>query len=208
MDHRRALCRNMAQNLIEHGSLNTTLPKAKNLRPFIEKLITLAVKSKKSERSGDTAAALVARRSIHKILSDRAIIPKAHQPTYEAMSDAARERTLRQSSGRRHRTGEPKGRLAFTADSVTRRLLEVVAPKYMDRPGGYTRIIRLPDWRIGDASPLAVIQLVGEETSPGTLTKPGKTARRRRADARYAFAVKVAKGRATKSRAVDAPATT
>jgi len=200
MEHGWALRRNMAQSLFEHGQINTTLPKAKNLRPFVERLITLAVKSRKSRSAGDAAAALVARRSIDKLLGDRVIIPAAHQPTYDAMSDAARKRTVRAPSGRRHRTGDPKGRLAFTADSVTRRLIEVVAARYMDRPGGYTRIIRLADYRIGDASPLAVLQLVGDEQSPGTLTKPGKTARRRRADARYAFAVKTAKGRSSKSR--------
>lgn len=208
MDHRWALRRNMAQSLFEHGQLETTLPKAKNLRPFVEKLITLAIKSRKSQRSGDTAASLTARRQIHKLLTDRVIIPKAHQPTYDGMSDAARDRAVRQASGRRHRTGDPQGRNTFTADSVSRRLMEVVAPKFMDRPGGYTRIIRLPDWRIGDASPLAVIQLVGEETSPGTVTKPGKTARRRKADARYAFAIKAAKGRPAKSKSAEADVAT
>lgn len=200
MEHGWALRRNMAQSLFEHGEINTTLPKAKNLRPFAERLITLAVKSRKFQRAGDTAAALGARRSIDKLLGDRVVIPEAHQPTYDAMSDAARKRTVRMSSGRRHRTGEPKGRLAFTADSITRRLIDVVAPRFMDRPGGYTRIIRLSDWRIGDASRLAVLQLVGDEQSPGAISKPGKTARRRRSDARYAFAVKTAKGRSAKAR--------
>ena len=64
----------------------------------------------------------------------------------------ARAKTMRMASGRRHRTGDPKGRLAFTAESVTHRLIETVAPRFEDRPGGYTRLIRLAERRIGDAS--------------------------------------------------------
>ena len=48
--HRRALLRNMAQSLIEHGQITTTIPKAKNLRPYIERLVTLAVKSRNTRR--------------------------------------------------------------------------------------------------------------------------------------------------------------
>jgi large subunit ribosomal protein L17 len=122
-------------------------------------------------------------------LSDRAIIPAERRNDYNAMSDAHREQTLRTRSGRRHRTGEPKGRLTFTAESVTHRLIETVAPRYLDRPGGYTRVVRLPDRRVGDQSNLALLQLVGDEEAPGAITKPEKTSRRRRADARYALAV-------------------
>jgi len=201
-EHRWALRRNMAQSFFEHGEIRTTLPKAKNLRPFVERLITLAVKARKNESGGDAAGALLARRSIDKLMGDRVMIPEEHRSAYDAMSDAARKRSLRMAGGRRFRTGDPKGRLAFTGESVVRRLIETVAPRYMDRPGGYTRIIRLPDWRIGDATVLAVVQLVGNEQSPGTLTKPAKSARRRRADARYAMAVKVSKARGARDRVV------
>ncbi|MCH8829123.1 MAG: hypothetical protein IID45_06050, partial [Planctomycetes bacterium] len=64
------------------------------------------------------------------------------------------QKTLRMASGRRYRTGEPKGRLDFTAESVTHRLLFTVAPRFEDRPGGYTRLIRLPRRRLGDAAPV------------------------------------------------------
>jgi large subunit ribosomal protein L17 len=101
-------------------------------------------------------------------------------------------------SGRRYRTGEPKGRLAFTAESVTHRLIETLAPRFEDRPGGYTRLVRLADRRLGDHSPMAMLQLVGEEEPPVSLTKPGKSARKRRADARYAAAIKAAKARGAK----------
>ena len=199
-EHREALRRNMAQSLFEHGQITTTLPKAKDLRPFVEKLVTLAVRARRLGDAGDRAGSLAARRSIDSLMTDRAIIPVEHRAAYEGMSDAARTRSVRMVSGRRYRTGEPKGRLAFTADSVTRRLIEKIAPRFVDRPGGYTRVIHLSDTRIGDSSRLAVLQLLGNEQAPGSLTKPRKSARRRRTDARYATAVKAAKAWSTKGR--------
>ena len=117
------------------------------------------------------------------------------------MTDAARAKTMRMASGRRHRTGEPQGRLAFTAESVTHRLIETIAAKYEDRQGGYTRLIHLAEKRIGDSSELAIVQLVGDEEPPTSLTKPQRSARRRRADARYALAVQAAKNWAGKASA-------
>ena len=180
--HRRAMQRNLAQSLFEHGQVRTTLSKAKDLRPFAERLITLAKKSR--------GGSLTARRRIHKLLSDRSMVPSEHQEAYDMMSDFKRSRTLRAPSGRRYRSGEPKGKLAFTGESIVHRLINTVAPKYEDRSGGYTRIIHLADRRVGDQSELAILQLVGDEKGPGALTKPEKTARRNRADARYAAAVK------------------
>ena len=190
----------MAQSLFEHGQITTTLPKAKDLRPFVEKLVTLAVRARRLGEAGDRAGALAARRSIDSLMTDRAIIPSEHRAAYAGMSDAARAKSVRMVSGRRYRTGEPKGRLTFTADSVTRRLIEKIAPRFVDRPGGYTRVIHLSDTRIGDSSRLAVLQLLGSEQAPGSLTKPRKSARRRRTDARYAMAVKAAKTWSTKGR--------
>lgn len=180
--HRKATLRNLAQSLIEHGQIRTTLPKAKELRPFVERLITIAKKA----REGD----LSARRRVAQILSDRAVIPEDHQEAYEDMSDAARARVLRAKSGRRHRTGEARTGTPFTAESVVRRLIETVAKDHADRPGGYTRIIKLADTRIGDGAPLVVVQLVGHEESPGSVTRPAPTARRRRTEARYAMVEK------------------
>ncbi len=202
-EHRKALLRNMAQSMIEHGQITTTLPKAKTRRPFLEKLLTLAVKTRKLAALDDSAGALRARRTISRLLGDRGIIPKAHRETYAAMPDAQRAKTMRMASGRRFRTGEPKGRLAFTAESVIYRLIETIAPRYADRPGGYTRLVRLPTRRVGDHSQLAVLQLVGDEVAPGSLTKPAKTARKRRADARYAMAIKAAKGWIGKGRGAE-----
>ncbi len=187
------MLRNMAQNLIEHGQITTTLAKAKTLRPYVERLVTLAVRSRRFTSQSDAAGALRARRRIYRVLGDRGIIAAEHREAYVGMSDAARAKTMRMASGRRHRTGEPRGRLAFTAESVIHRLIEKIAPQFEDRPGGYTRVVRLADRRVGDASRLAILQLVGGEEAPLSLTKPAKSARKRRTDARYAMAIKAAK---------------
>jgi len=184
-EHRRAMLRNLAQNLFEHGQVETTLPKAKAARPFCERLITLARRAK----AGD----LHARRRVESLLGDRAVIHKDHQEAYEEMPLAKRAKVLRMRSGRRHRTGRARGGLKFTADSIVRRLIEEVAPQYEGRPGGYTRIIRLGTGRVGDNAPRAVLQLVGQEQSPGSVTRPEKTARRMRADARYKAAAQAVK---------------
>ncbi len=192
-EHRIAMQRNMAQSLVQHGQITTTIAKAKAIRPFFERLVTLAVKVRQRHAAGDDVGSLRARRGIHKLLTDRSFVPAEHQAEYDAMSDATRAKTMRRVSGQRYRTGEPKGRLAFTGASIVHRLIEGVAPEYMDRPGGYTRLIHLPTRRVGDHTQLAIVQLVGEEEQPGTLTKPGKTSRARRADRRYAMAIRLAK---------------
>ena len=83
-EHRDALRRNMAQSLFEHGQIKTTVAKAKDLRSFVERLITLARRA----RSGSLAA----RQRLTALLGDRAIIPAEYQEQYEDMSDAARHR--------------------------------------------------------------------------------------------------------------------
>ena len=185
-EHREALRRNMAQSLFEHGQIRTTLPKAKDLRPFVERCITLARKAR--------GGSLAARQRLTAMLGDRAIIPAEYQETYDDMSDAKRDRVLRSRSGRRYRLGQARGGQKFTAVSVIHHLINNVAGDYEDRPGGYTRVIRLGQVQKGDNAPLAVLQLVGEEESPGTVTRPEKTARQRRTERRYQFAAKALKG--------------
>lgn len=187
-EHRLALRRNMAQSLFEHGQIRTTLPKAKDVRPFVERLITLA----KDARGGNLAA----RQRLTAMLGDRAMIPKEFQDEYDAMSDASRDRVLRARSGRRHRLGQARGGQKFTAVSIIHHLINNVAAEFVDRPGGYTRVIHLGSTGRVDNAPMAVLQLVGKEESPGTVTRPEKTARKRRAERRYAAAAKaVKKGR-------------
>src|SRR5262249_13467292 len=135
--HRVALRRNLAQSLFQHGEVRTTVPKAKEVRPFIERLITLA-------REGTVRS----RQRVLAFLNDRATTPAAQQDDYDQMSDAQRRRVLQMRSGRRIRTGEVprsynKQKIPFVATSVVHRLFTEIAPRYKDRPGGYTRIVRL-----------------------------------------------------------------
>ena len=101
--HRKALFRNMAAALIKHEQITTTLPKARELRPYVEKLITLAK---------------------HGGLSNRRL---AHARLLD--------------------------------DTQLAKLFDVLAARYADRAGGYTRVIKA-GIRAGDASPMAVIELV------------------------------------------------
>src|SRR5436190_20210108 len=102
--HRLAMFRNMTISLLEHGQIKTTLPKAKELRPFVEKLITMA-------KIGTLHAR---RRAISKLANKAAV----------------------------------------------RVLFQDIAPRFIDRKGGYTRIMRLSNVRLGDAGSQAVIQLL------------------------------------------------
>ena len=101
--HRAALLKNLSISLIEHGKIETTAMKAKELRSYVEKLITIAGK-------GDS---------------------NAHKAVFAALQ----------------------------SKEATKTLVNEIAPKYVDRPGGYTRIIRTRIRR-GDATSMAFIELV------------------------------------------------
>lgn len=122
-EHRLALRRNMVASLFEHETISTTIQKAKEVRGFAEKLITLAKK-------GDLAS----RRRAIALLNNRDI--------YE------------DHDGKNVKTG-----------TVIGRLFSDIGPRYLDRPGGYTRIIRLSKRRLGDNGQLVLLQLVGSEAS-------------------------------------------
>ncbi len=104
--HRQAMFRNMAAALIKHEQILTTLPKAKELRPYVERLVTLA------KRGG-----LSNRRLAHARLMD---------------------------------------------EEQLRKLFDVLAPRYADRPGGYTRVLRA-GFRASDQAPMAVIEFVDRD---------------------------------------------
>jgi len=164
--------RNLAQSLFEHGEIRTTLIKAKEVRSFVERLITLARKG-----------TLEARRRVLVMMGDRSIIPAEHQEAYDNMSDTDRQRVMRARTGRKHRAGVVpakynKKKYTFVASLVSHKLMSEIAPRFKDRPGGYTRIIRLPLRRVGDGGELAILQLVGNE-EPGS-NERSKTLSRRR----------------------------
>jgi large subunit ribosomal protein L17 len=105
-EHRRAMLANLAASLIKHEQLVTTLPKAKDLRPVVEKLVTLG------KRGG-----LHARRQAIAQMRDIAMVKK---------------------------------------------LFEVIGPRYKDRNGGYTRVLKA-GFRHGDSAPVAVIEFVDRD---------------------------------------------
>ena len=106
--HRTAMFANMAASLIKHEQITTTLPKAKELRPYVEKLITLAKKGQLSHR-----------RLAHARLLD---------------------------------------------DTQLTKLFDVIAKRYADRNGGYTRVIKA-GLRASDAAPMAIIEFVDRDVS-------------------------------------------
>ena len=155
-EHRKALRRNMVQSLFEHGKVRTTLPKAKEVRAFAEKLITLA-------RRND----LTSRRRVISLMNDRRLTDEEQ----EFITDE-------------------KGR----ARTVVHKLFDEVAPKFADRQGGYTRIIKLSDYRIGDGGSLVLLQLLTEESRPTGGARRSAGLRRKRNERKHQFASKVLKG--------------
>lgn len=117
-EHRLALRRNLAASLFEHETISTTIEKAKDVRGFAEKLITLAKKGN-----------LPARRRAIQLLNNRAIYK------------------------------EEDGRMV-KAGTVIGKLFSEIGPRFLDRKGGYTRIIKLPKRRLGDNGQLVLLQLV------------------------------------------------
>jgi large subunit ribosomal protein L17 len=156
-EHRKALRRNLVQSLFEHGKVRTTLPKAKEVRAFAEKLITLA-------RQND----LTSRRRVIQLMNDRRLTDEEQ----EFITDE-------------------KGR----ARTVVHKLFDDVAPKFADRQGGYTRIIKLADYRIGDGGSLVLLQLLTEESRPTGGARRSQGLRRKRNERRHAFASKALKSR-------------
>lgn len=162
-EHRRAMFRNLAAGLFQHGQITTTLPKAKAVQPFVERLITLAKK-------GD----LNSRRRALSMLPDRFLVE-----TVDGYDDGP--------DVQRNSKGE-----VTKAPRLIHKLFSEIGPKFADRPGGYTRIIKLAKYRIGDAGDLVVLQLVGEEDGPSLPHRA--SSRRKAADKRTAFAAKLRKG--------------
>ena len=127
-EHRLAMLRNQATSLLRHERIETTIPKAKELRPFVERLITIA---KRGIAGGDAKAmTLNARRLVLADIRDTEVVSK---------------------------------------------LFAELAPRFADRPGGYTRILRI-GFRRGDGAETAQIELVGSEWTPAEEPKDGEEA--------------------------------
>ena len=154
-EHRKAMRRNLVQSLFEHGKVRTTLPKAKEVRAFAEKLITEARKN-----------TLLARRRVISALNDRRLVDEDQE---FIVNEKGRNKT------------------------IVQKLFEEVAPKFTDRQGGYTRIIKLSDYRIGDAGSLVLLQLCTEESAPKGTARRSAGLRRKRNERKHQFATRALK---------------
>ena len=130
-EHRIALLRNQAQALLRHERIETTLPKAKELRPYVERLISVAKRSLVAQGTDEEKRLrrMTAERLVARDVADKKVVTK---------------------------------------------LFDTLAPRFVERPGGYTRVLKL-DHRRGDAAEIAQIELVGSEFDPnaGTATVDG-----------------------------------
>jgi len=127
-EHRTALLRNQAEALLAHEKIETTVPKAKELRPYVERLITIA------------------KRGV-----------KANDP--KGVSLSARRLVMRD----------------VLNETVVTKLFDELAPRFMERPGGHTRILKLGHRR-GDAAEMAQIELIGSEFDPKKAEEEKKAA--------------------------------
>ena len=136
-EHRISMLRNLATSLINsrEDRIVTTLPKAKELRPFVEKAITLSRRAASLEGNTAEVGGLHLRRQAAAFF---------HAGNYR-----------RATASRRGQTPPPR----TAGVAAIRRLFDELGERFKDRPGGYTRIIRTGR-RAGDGAELAIIELV------------------------------------------------
>jgi len=137
-EHRMSMLRNLATSLInaQDERIITTLPKAKELRPFIERVITLSRHAQALE--GENAAV-------------KAVHLRRQAATYFHAGNSQQA----VSSGKRGQLRAPR----TAGVAAVKRLFDELGERFKDRPGGYTRIIKLGR-RVGDNAELAIIELV------------------------------------------------
>jgi large subunit ribosomal protein L17 len=137
-EHRMSLLRNLTVSLINSREerIVTTLPKAKELRPFVERVITLSRKASNLEGDDTGARALHLRRQAAGFF---------HAGNMQAAA----------LSGKRGQLRAPR----TAGMAALKRLFDELGERYKDRPGGYTRILKLGQ-RVGDNAELAIIELV------------------------------------------------
>jgi large subunit ribosomal protein L17 len=124
--HRIAMLRNQASTLLQNERIETTVARGKELRPFVERIITIAKRSLNTPEGGPQG--VTARRIVAADIADREVVTK---------------------------------------------LFDTIAPRFSDRHGGYTRLLRLGHRR-GDAAERAEVELIGSEYDPSRVEKTDK----------------------------------
>ncbi|MFN0121799.1 MAG: 50S ribosomal protein L17 [Blastocatellia bacterium] len=134
--HRKALLRNLCTSLVLNERIITTLPKAKELRPYVEKVITLGCKAYKARAAGQNEAAVHNSRlaAVNFFPGNSNWDSRKHDPEAERTAGVAALKKLTGDLGKR----------------------------FADRPGGYTRILKLGR-RKGDGAEMALIEFIGSE---------------------------------------------
>ena len=140
--HRLALFRNLSRALITHERIVTTLPKAKALRPFVEKLITLAKRAAVITAAGGEKAKIDALHCRRQAMAK--LGPMHGTGTYDKDDEPVTR----------------PGKKNPITISVLEKLFAELGPRYKDRPGGYTRIIKQHYRRLGDGGHTAIIELL------------------------------------------------
>ena len=146
---RKNLYRSLVTALLTHERVQTTEAKARAIRRHAEKLITLSRRGQTERilelaqaKDQATLANLIQTKRAEKLL---AVDPDALEETVRAMGVSARRLAAARLNG----------------PAAVRKLFDELGPRYMERPGGYTRILKL-GYRKGDAAPMALIELVTE----------------------------------------------
>ncbi|MDX2042362.1 MAG: 50S ribosomal protein L17 [Acidobacteriota bacterium] len=142
--HRKALLRNLCTSLVIHERVITTLPKAKELRPYVEKVVTLGRRSRAASQAGNAAGAVHAAR-------------QAAKSFFPGNSSA---------DSKQHDQGAERTAGVAALKKVTTELAE----RFADRHGGYTRIYKLGP-RKGDGAEMALIEFVGSENKKAVSDK-------------------------------------
>ena len=127
-EHRIAMLRNQSMDLLRYERIDTTVARAKELRPYVERIISIAKRSLNAPEGSQHG--VTARRRVHAEIPDREIVTK---------------------------------------------LFATIAPRFAERPGGYTRMLRLGHRR-GDNADVATVELIGSEYNPAAKADADKAA--------------------------------